>query len=301
MELSTETQRSMELLPHAAPHVGVVIGPPRSGTTLVASMLARGRGVLSLSEPLLAWSIFGNWRRRKFLRRIAREAGLRGAEPPRRASEREFVEWLVERARVSGRSRVVLKETYRGGTPWPKWNNAGQVERLLDTSRGVPTPLVAMVRHPYAVAASTIRLCAPLLGYGGWQGFCIRLVWPVLPKPSRADEVVRIAARNWAAFADWLRGRDLTLVRYEELIARPREVLTTICSALDIPFDEAMVDAHAPGRAIGLGDKDVLQGPPRAVDGASLARGEDLTSAQRATVRAECGEAASRMGYSLDK
>src|SRR5262245_64688950 len=91
MRLSTETEPIEPHLRHVSPRVGIIIGPPRSGTTLVGSMLARGRGVLSLSEPLLAWSIFGSWRRRKFLARVVREAALNSATPPRRSSEAEFI------------------------------------------------------------------------------------------------------------------------------------------------------------------------------------------------------------------
>jgi hypothetical protein len=299
MGLSTETERFSPVLPQATPRIGIVIGPPRSGTTLVGSMLARGRGVLSLSEPLLAWSIFGAWRRRKFLRRVVREAGLQPAAPPRKTSECEFRDWLIERARASGRKVVVQKETFRGGVPWAKWNNAAQIERLLEPRSGESRPrVVAIVRDPYAAAASTVRLCAPLLGY---RGGCIRLVWPVLPKFAGVDDVVRSAALNWAAFAAWLARYAPPLVRYEELVARPREVLEQICAALEIPFDEAMFDSNASGRAVGLGDNDVLQGSARVVDSASLTRGDELTAAQRAIVREACGGAAQPLGYSLDR
>jgi hypothetical protein len=62
-----------------------------------------------------------------------------------------------------------------------------------------------------------------------------------------------------------------------------------------------MLDANASGRAVGLGDDGVLRGAPRAVDAASLTRGDELTAAQRAIVRSECGDAAAALGYSLDR
>lgn len=301
MRLSTETPLINADSPGAAPRVGIVIGPPRSGTTLLGTMLGRASGVLSLSEPLLAYSIFGNWRRRKFLRRMIREGGLQPARPPARPNESEFVDWLVARAHSSQRAAVVIKETYRGGMPWPAWNNAAQVERLLARRFGESSPpLVAIVRHPYAVAASTIRLCRPLLAYCGWQGFFVRLVWPVLPKLRGADEVVRAAARNWAACADWLKRHDPPLVRYEELVANPRGEISRVCVALGVSCDDAMFEPGGlPGRAVGLGDSDVLYGPARPVDPASLSRGDDLTVTQRAIVRDACADAAGQFGYEL--
>jgi len=122
----------------------------------------------------------------------------------------------------------------------------------------------------------------------------------VLPRLRDSGEAVQAAARNWATFADWLKRRDPPLVRYERLVASPRDEILRVCAALGISFDDAMLAPRGSlGRAVGLGDTDVLYGPPRPVDHTSLSRGEDLTAEQRAMVRETCADAARGLGYDL--
>ncbi|MBI5866379.1 MAG: sulfotransferase [Planctomycetes bacterium] len=288
-------------------HTAIVIGPPRSGTTLLGSLLSGKTGVVALSEPLLAHAIFPPGRYKKFLRRISREAGFPPAQTPANPTEAEFLHWILDRAAAGGASAAVVKETYRGGMPWPAWNNADQLDRLLRVHPPIAgstaqqaTPWIAIVRHPYAVAASTIRLCGPLLKWVGWGGFCWRLFWPVLPALRGPDEVVAAAARNWTAFVRWKERQAFPVYRYEDLVESPAAVLKKITADLGLAFEDAMLDARNGKRCVvGLGDNEVLHGRPRAVDRAALARGGDLTDRQRAMVKGECAAAAATFGYDL--
>lgn len=306
---------------HSNLKIALIVGPPRSGTTMLASLLAADATQLSLSEPLLAHAILPAWRQQHFLRRIAREGRLPKARTPTRPSESEFLRWIAERAATAGCASLVIKETFRGAMPWPGWNNAEQIERLAtgeiaramalrpianSAGAGMMTfdaewQRLAIIRHPYAVAASTIKLCRLLLSFGGLLGRLVRLRWPVLPALRDADEVVLAAARNWAAFANWQSQTGWPVVCYEDLVASPQEKLGWACERLGLQFHPRMLDPRtgAGRRVVGIGDGEVLRGKPRAVDQATVSRGSQLTSEQRGMVREWCGAAAAKWGYSL--
>lgn len=312
--------------------IALIIGPPRSGTTMLASLLAADPTQLSLSEPLLAHAILPAWRQKHFLRRIAREGRLPVAVTPTQPSESEFLRWIVERAAQAGCESLVIKETFRGAMPWTAWNNAAQMERLASgeiaraVSRGSKRggtaseelrfspdwPRLAIIRHPYAVAASTVKLCRALLSFGGLLGRLMRLRWSVIPALRDADEVVLAAARNWAAYAEWLGAVTASgagwqsaagwpVIRYEDLVALPQEKLGWVCERLGLQFDSRMLEPRKGirRRVVGIGDNEVLRGRPRAVDLSAVSRGSQLTDRQRAVVREWCQSGANLHDYEL--
>lgn len=277
------------------PATSYIIGPPRSGTTLLASMIAAGTGVLSLSEPWLAHAILPRWRRQRFFRRMQAAGGLPRIRAPFNAERGAFHRFLYAMARRGGFSQLLVKETFRDGFELPSWNNAD----LLDALAASGAPCLALVRDPYAVAASSIRLAAPLLRLRGWLGAGYRLLVPFVPAFWTADQVVRTAAINWARFAGWQARRGLPLVRYEELVHEPAEILPRVCARLAIPFEPRMLDPRCAGRSFGgLGDPDAMR-RKRRVHGRALRRGDDLTPAQREIVRAACADCAQPLGYDL--
>ena len=62
-----------------------VIGPPRSGTTLVGLLFAGGGDALSLSEPYLTHSILPDWQLQRFFHSFEKKARLRRMRPPNHA------------------------------------------------------------------------------------------------------------------------------------------------------------------------------------------------------------------------
>ena len=65
-----------------------LIGPPRSGTTLVGYLLGGLDGVMSLSEPYLARGILDNWQLQRFYYQFQRDACLCRLRPSRSPTTR---------------------------------------------------------------------------------------------------------------------------------------------------------------------------------------------------------------------
>lgn len=275
------------------PSAAYIIGPPRSGTTLLASMLAAGDGVLSLSEPWLAHAILPVWRRQRFFRRMQCDGRLPRIRPPFDDRRDAFARFLGAMARRGGFSRLLVKETFRDGLRLASWNNLDLMDALVESG----SPCVAVVRDPYAVAASSIRLAAPLLRLRGWSGAAYRLLVPFVPAFWTADDVVLAAARNWVSFAAWQRRHGLPIVRYEELVRSPETTFPRVCERLHIPFQPRMLDPRCAGRSFGgFGDPETMR-RPRPVHNEAIRRGDDLTPRQREIVHITCHAAAVPLGY----
>ncbi|GMU83039.1 MAG: hypothetical protein AMXMBFR47_29100 [Planctomycetota bacterium] len=275
------------------PAVAYIIGPPRSGTTLLASMLAAGDGVLSLSEPWLAQAILPVWRRQRFFRRMQTGGGLPRVRPPFDDRREAFARFLVAMAQRGGFSTLLIKETFRDGFRLASWNNLDLMDALVDSG----APCVAVVRDPFAVAASSIRLAAPLLWLHGWFGAAYRLLVPFVPAFRTADDVVLTAARNWVSFAAWQQRHALPIVRYEDLVRSPETTFPRVCEHLHIPFQPHMLDPRSAGRSFGgFGDPETMQ-RPRPVHHEAIHRGNDLTPRQREIVHVTCHAAAMPLGY----
>lgn len=257
---------------------------------MLGYLLAGGEGVLSLSEPFLAHAALPDWRLQRFFRHMQQVGGLRRRRPPYHGDALRFEGFLRRVARENGFSRLVIKETFRARGLTPRWTNARAVERLLGRAAGV----VALIRDPFDVAASTIKLCRPVIG---WGRFAWSAVWPGIPTFRNADDVVRWAAENWAAYVRWTEAQGLTLTRYEALVADPAAGVRAACAALGLPYSAGMLDERKQRPDFGgLGDPGVLS-KPRPVDRTAVGRGTALTEAQRGFVRSRCAREAARIGY----
>ena len=125
-----------------------------------------------------------------------------------------------------------------------------RAERLFRGAR-----YIHLVRHPYAVIESFVRLrMDKLLGAGERDPHSV------------AEEIWTAANRNILdSLAVIAPGRYLRVV-YEDLVRNPREVLTGCCDLLGIPFDEALLTPYAGGRmtegthavSVPVGDPDFL-------------------------------------------
>src|SRR5437870_5426505 len=130
-----------------SPKTVFVIGPPRSGTTLLGFLLAGGPGVLSISEPHLARRVMPDWKFQRFSQRFQRENRLNRVHAPIHADDERFLRWLERLAMRNGFTTLAIKETFRSGAAVPTWNSAELLERLIGRF-----PTVFLVRHPYDVA-----------------------------------------------------------------------------------------------------------------------------------------------------
>jgi len=271
-----------------------IIGPPRSGTTLLAQLLGGGRGILSLSEPFLVHAVTPHWRLHRFFSRFQGSAGLIRVPPPRVCTTDRFFAFLCELAARNNLPVLAVKETFRDIARDSAWDNVELLDRFVASG----SRMVAIIREPYDTTASTIKLLRGFVGFRGWLSE--KFVFPDCPRFAEANQLVRWICGNWVRCVDWARGHRLAVVRYEDLVKDPSRWLRTICRQCDLPFDEGMLDHRQRRTAFGgVGATEVLKRPAKPVHNRSIGRGRKLTPAQRETVRQICGPRALELGYSL--
>src|SRR5262245_54829819 len=96
-----------------------IIGPPRSGTTLLGFLLPGAPGVMAISEPHLARAILPPWRFQHFLRRYRCAAALKNVRVPLRSDDATLLRNLESLAEINGFRALVVKETFRTGLDRP--------------------------------------------------------------------------------------------------------------------------------------------------------------------------------------
>jgi len=272
-----------------------IIGPPRSGTTLLTRLLAGAPGVLGLSEPFHLHAILHRWALRGFFWDFQRRNKLARVPIPHKCTEMHFLDYLQNMALANNLRRVVIKEVYKEPMLPDPFRNFEQLDRFASNE----WPLIAITRHPCDAAASTLGLLHHL--FGRHRGCIIRWLWPNTPRFRDDDDIVQWAARNWACFAAWTRERRLYTVRYEDLVARMPEILPDICRYAGLSFDKNLLNhhLHRPAAFGGIGDPIVLMQKDRPVHDRSIGRGRSLTRRQYQTVLDECAEQAVYFGYRL--
>lgn len=272
------------------PREVLIVGPPRSGTTLSARLLGGRPQTLCLSEPHLCWAIMAPWQLNRFFHDFQKSAGLRRRHPPTQADAERFARFLRCMARDNDFDCLIIKETYRRQGLTPAWHN----ERLLDRLVARRLPVIALLRHPHDVAASTVKLCRWVTG---WRGRLLRLRHPAFCTFRDATAVVRWAADNWTCYVSWARRHGLTIIRYEDIVADPRRCIRAICQTCHLDFAESMLDTHRPRTALGgIGDMPTLL-KPRPVDQASIGRGDQMSPHHRQIVRDTCEAIARDFDY----
>jgi hypothetical protein len=271
-----------------------VIGPPRTGTTLLSHLLAGVPGVLSVSEPFLVHAVVPHWRLHRFLCRFQKSAALSRVSPPRACSADRLFAFLRELAARNSLPVLAIKETFRAIARDSAWDNVGLLDRLV-TSGGHN---LAIIRQPYDTTVSTMKLLRGVVGFRG--RLTQKFVFPNCPTFANHTELVRWISANWVRHVDWARGHRLTVVRYEDLVADPRQWLRRICQYCDLPFDERMLDHRQPRTAFGgIGAVEVLNRPPRPVHKRSVGRGGTLSPELSEIVRTTCAQHAAEFGYEL--
>ncbi len=259
---------------------------------MLSYLLAGGERVLSLTEPYLAATALQHWRLRRRFYRLQKRAGFRSRMAPHQGGVERFSRFLWDMALENGCRHLVVKETYRSRVRNPHWRNETTMNRLVASA----ADRVALIRHPYDVVASTVKLCHWITGPRVWV---VRVRWPSVPRFHSPDHVARWAAENWASYVAWLGELGMTPIRYEDFVGDPRRELPGICRQLNVPYEDAMLDDTGPRRRFGgLGDPGTMRAP-RPVDNCSVGRGGKLMRDQQRIVRQTCGHLVGEFDYVL--
>lgn len=264
-----------------------VIGLPRSGTTLLAHMLAGGDGVLSLSEPFLSLSA----RRHRLLNWLyfptIRKSRI---VPPRNCDEIGFLNYLKDFSGALGFSFLIIKETYRQK---PCLENTGMINLMAATG----VPVIAITRHPYDIAASTLSFFRQLRGV---KGRLTQMIVSGFHIFSDDREVVEWLSNNWLSFTYWCKQNRPLVVRYEDLVRDPLPRLQEICSRCDIPFSREMLNNKHPRFYSGMsGDPGGLEKHKENLFVRPVGNRNLLKSEFTEIIKSACNEAAEEAGYTL--
>ncbi|MBI4580333.1 MAG: sulfotransferase [Planctomycetes bacterium] len=273
-----------------------IVGPPRTGTTLLGRLLAGGDHVLSLSEPFHLNDLLPHWLLRRFYHDLQRKSRLQRMPLPPMQSSEEYFQFLQQMARANDMRFLVMKEVFHELEINPPFANFGLLDGMA--ARGVP--ILAIVRHPWDAAASTVRLLRRL--FFGIVGNAVRFCWPTIPRWTCSDEIVRWSAKNWSHFVDWTRDRRLFVVRYEDLVRSPADSLSRICEYTGVPFDPRMLEHHRHRAKVfgGIGAPEVLFRRAKPVNARSVGKGRSLTREQRELIREICGDCPADLQYDLN-
>lgn len=245
---------------------------------------------MSLSEPFFARSIYGPFRHRWHLQRLARQQNLSFVPPKIKGSESEFLKYLQELAAINKMKSLVIKETFRLGG---EWDNVELLSSLADSGE----PMIGITRHPYDSAVSTLRM------YRWWRGplgYAAKCWVPRLPLFSGDEAIMEYYARNWVGFADWARNRQIHITKYEDLVRDTESSIRAICARAGVAYDRGMTDPHSPRRAFGgIGAPEVINRKPKPVHARSVGRKKELAPHLVRIVQSICSEAAREFGYEL--
>jgi hypothetical protein len=108
---------------------------------------------------------------------------------------------------------------------------------------------IHLVRHPYAVIESFVR-----------HRLHVVLGQPDADPVGLAELVWTVWHRNLLTLGRQMAPGRYLQISFEDLVSRPRDILTKVCDFLAIPFDEQVLNPYASDRMFGgPGDPDILQ------------------------------------------
>lgn len=278
----------------SASHVkpAFILGPPRSGTTLLADILARGDGVLSLSEPFFACRALHPRVSRMFFQVLRTYLQWSPRVPDTSCPARLF-EFLRDCALHKGQ-RLIIKEVYGGFDHPHPLSNMKTTNAIINSG----APIIAIVRNPLDTVASTLKVVNRYVS--GWRHRALSLACDSVPRFKDEQDIARHAAINWSRFAAWVQRDRPHVVRYEDMIGGPAREVRRACSAVGLAFKEKMLArGRRPPAFGGLGDLRVVLWPPRSIHGRSIGSGRGLSPAVRELTQHICGESAGALGYAL--
>lgn len=226
-----------------------VVSCPRSGSTLLQSMLAQHPDVFSFPETHYFQKIHGRLNGRLTRRVVSPRAAARtlqhlhttvGSGPPA-----PRVAWPTVRAYARAFSAVVERATADAGrTVWVE-KSPVHLRHLSDIQRFVrDARFVHILRDGRDVTASIYALC--LTDPARWLPQVLgRQEAGILESPAGRARVLDAVIERWnqdvATSLEHADDPDHILVRYEDLVADPRRCLERVCAGMDVAFDAAML------------------------------------------------------------
>ncbi len=244
------------------PRAIFVLAPPRSGTTLLRVMLGGHPRLFAppelellsfntLAERRAAFSLAGGGRNSFWL-----EGAVRAVMAARDCGVAEAEALLAERERLGWSTQALYRElqSWLGErllvdkTPSYTLDPA----TLARAEESFAEPLyLHLVRHPYGMIhsfdeAKLDQLFAPLLHPEEAAGEGAGAGRPASPWSRRelAELVWLAAQRNIREFLAGVPAARQRRVVFEELVARPEEVLADVCGFLGLPYDAAMAEPY---------------------------------------------------------
>jgi len=227
------------LLGHCTVHIGrrvFLVGCPRSGTTLLQSLLAAHPRIASYPET-------------HFFERVSPGFAAVGMASPRRRDRKRLIQFLSEVGHpemesLIPRYAVTLRKSVgafvkvldaltlaRGGTIWVE-KTPGHLHYIDLIETHIPDArFIHLVRKGEDVVASLYKVS------------------------TEHPEVWGAPATLESCIARWIEDLELTrrhihkphhtLVRYEQLLDRPQSVLTKLCQLIGVEFDPGMLSEHS--------------------------------------------------------
>lgn len=179
-----------------------VVGVPRSGTTLLSSLLDAHSEIICLSEPFHQWKFDGF----VYTEEIYDIIGYTVWKKHPALLLRNLVQ-------KSEKRWVGFKETYYSKSHG-HWSNHHFFKR--NHLQGVLT--IAIIRDPREV----------------WKSLILR-------HPEKQRKVPERFIESWNDLVQWIFQSNVFYVKYEDLIDDPVDTLTKICNHLDLEFEDIML------------------------------------------------------------
>jgi hypothetical protein len=227
----------------------LIIGPPRSGTTLLATMINAHPRIFVANEAKVLTSLLpGSTVFDASLSRETVAAILRDLEDNELASYAPLPDAaaVLQAAERPSIPAVIgaLFETLAAREGKPRWGEKTAVAyRRLDAIRAAfpDALLIGMDRDPMQIAASYQKTIPKWGAFGGLINWL---------------DYHRAIARQDAAFR-------MHVVSYAQLTSAPEEALRRVCAFIGEEFDTAMLEFHSTGRAASLQGKPEFAGVSR--------------------------------------
>jgi hypothetical protein len=232
-----------------------LLSATRSGSTLLRLMLAGHSALFCPPElSLLEHDTLQDWLQKRLLR-FPKEGGVVYSLMALMGFDREWVEAIMaDPSQQELPIQAVYHLIQQHASPralvdkTPSYAKSLEVLKRAEILFDQPK-YIHLVRHPYAVIESFVRnRFEKLIGEEGVDPYlCAEQVWA-----NRNHNIL--------AFLQPLNPQRYHLVRYEDLVCEPAQVMRGICEFLDIPFEAAVLQPYAGGRMIGgPGDPDIFQ------------------------------------------
>ncbi len=245
-------------IPRCGSRIAQVVGTPRSGSTLLSTMIDAHSEAVCLIEPYLGWLKYGefsyDWDRLD--------------TPLSEYSRRRPDRLLRHICRDTEYSIVAFKETFR-----TEWHPTFPTQEFLQENfDGGVDHTIAILRDPRDTWASVIQRHPQLEG---------------------DTTVLCELIHAWNELCSWISKRELQYVMYEKLVSEPQGSVKKVLDTLGLNNQTAVVN---PPGIDGHGDKRAQQGG--AIDDSSVGQFKDVLAPEACRfIEAQCKINMEIMGY----